>query len=203
MTSTLLTIAVGAPSLGPSFFPPETLTRPPASAVEASGNALIARVLPTNQSPQAQTVLASQSFAPPQGTMDSYTAQYAPETYAVALSGSLTPAVAESSAIKEPVTAPTNLDPTYGGTSIPYLDHEIDKILAASQGNATITPQLPTFAAPGDPAPAPQTAAATQTQTTETPTPTPTPTPAPQTQTGAQPANLGPSTPVPSPPPTQ
>ncbi len=136
--------------------------------------------------------------------MDSFTAQYAPETYAVALSGALTPTVVASSALKEPVVAPQNLDPTYGGTSIPYLDHEIEKILAASEGNATVTPQLPTFAAPSDPPPTPQTqtaattqtqpVATTQTQPVATTQTTATPTPAPQAQTGTQPTNPAPST---------
>lgn len=97
----------------------------------AAGAALLARVLPTNEAPQIQSSFASQAAPQAQGTTDTFTAQYAPETYAVAL-------------VSEAARA---VEPTYGGTNIPYFDHELQKIEAAYQGNATLTPPLPTFAA--------------------------------------------------------
>jgi hypothetical protein len=119
-----------------------TLSKP--TGVEAIGSAFIAGVLPTSSHPS-------------QGP-DAYTAQYAPETYAVALSAALTPSIVGSSALKEPVVASSqNIDPTYAGTNLPYLDHELEKIDATYQGNATLTPPPPTFASdppPSDPPPA-------------------------------------------------
>lgn len=88
--------------------------------------------------------------------MDTFTSQYAPETYAVALGGieSLveTASSAQPAAPAAPPVTPTEpsfstILPTFDGTKIPLIDHELEKISAAYQGNATLTPPLPTFAA--------------------------------------------------------
>jgi hypothetical protein len=171
-----------------------TLAKPPPNLAAAAGSAFVARVLPTNQEPKVNA-LTGRSTLPPQGSMDTFTAQYAPETYAVAFSGATTPSVVASTALKEPTTPAVSVDPTFGGTDIPYFDHEIEKIQAAYQGNATLTPPLPTFAmlAASDPPPpraAPPAASATATAATAPPqaaappaatatSPPPSPTPPP------------------------
>jgi hypothetical protein len=157
-TTSLLTVP--PPSFGSGSFPPVPLAKQSESPAQATANALIARVLPTQaqHQPQVPSALSSQAVAPPQGTMDSFTAQYAPETYKIALEGTLAPSVVASAALKEPTSSAQGVAPTYAGTNIPYFDHEIQKIQAAEQGNATLTPPLPTFATQStqsDPPPAP------------------------------------------------
>jgi len=171
-----------------------TLAKPPPNLAAAAASAFVARVLPTNQEPKVNA-LTGRSTPPPQGSMDTFTAQYAPETYAVAFSGATTPSVVASTALKEPTTPAVSVDPTFGGTDIPYFDHEIEKIQAAYQGNATLTPPLPTFAmlAASDPPPPP--AAPPAASATATPATAP---PAAQPQAAAPPAAT-----TTSPPPSQ
>lgn len=103
---------------------------PAAPAGNPAGNALLAQVLPTNPVAAPRSPLLSQAPAAAQGSADTFTAQYAPETYAVALAS----------------TSVQTLEPTYGGTNLPLIDHELQKIEAAYQGTPTLLTPPPTFA---------------------------------------------------------
>jgi hypothetical protein len=156
---------------------------PAANPVAASGNALIARVLPTTAQtiPQVQTKLGTQTYPAVQGTMDTFTAQYAPETYQVALASSSAPSVVAPSQPAQPHAQA--VPETYAGTSIPYFDHEIEKIdNSLVNSNATIQAPLPTFASQGTSDPPPSAPPPT-TQTTSQPA-----SPAASTQSQSQPA---------------
>ena len=183
-------VNVPPPAFGQTSFPPVPLAKQAASAPQATGNALIARVLPTvgQQQSQVPSSLGTQTIPAPQGSMDSFTAQYAPETYKVALESTLAPSIVASSTLKEPTSTAQSVQPTYGGTDIPYFDHEIEKIQAAQLGNATLTAPLPTFASDA------AQAAATQASTPQTQPQSPTPSAPPAATTTADTTTAPPTT---------
>lgn len=119
---------VSTPLNSPASFPPVPLAQGSGEA-GAAGAALLAGLFPTigAQAPSRLLVTAPSGETPATTQNgialpfpllpDTFNAQYAPETYAVALGGSISHAAVESTAPPQP---------------LPLLDHELEKARAAA-----------------------------------------------------------------------